>query len=344
MLNIPNPKRVASARRSGAIHQQDLPKKLEALYKKYGRHFKIKTAEITLPVEMKKENNISGDLSYWTISYDTRNHELANMKLVFLDITKKIINNNAYVSNISKSAEFSGSQLIKFANELCDYLGVENTYIHDGAKVECGKSYSLSYYKLLQSGETFYMHYGYTPVIAESGWYVVEHKTDAQRINFLMETLENCRKVKTSEVVAAARDILKLCHDIVRTGAANKATITYRRAIGTYERAADLYEIMRIITNFSILIDTVMRTKSKKSSFAQFLTSIPCEDYANLIELVLGDLYSIKAGSHTANTAVFNNFYILDTIKHGTYRRTVLPVHHAESVAPARKPRAAHKK
>ena len=145
----------------------NVQKNIKLLLKNYGNKFNIKYNKHILTVKLYK--NL--DIKCYELCYDidNRTYDLAPFKITFHDptIVPSQLNNNSYISNIHKTEQITGSEMIEIALTINKMLNVKKTYIHDGTKIKCGTlEYDLSYMKLLEKNTTFYMKFGFKFKIA----------------------------------------------------------------------------------------------------------------------------------------------------------------------------------
>ena len=137
---------------------------LKGLIKTHGNKFMIINDKIELPAKIELiTSKYNTDLEYYSIMYDKpRNFWLLPFKIDFVDAHKIAINNNCYISNIHKTEEASGTDIMHTILKMLKLLRVNTVYIHDGTTIMCdGKEVDLSYYKLLEKGLTFYQKFGF---------------------------------------------------------------------------------------------------------------------------------------------------------------------------------------
>ena len=101
---------------------------IKLIIKTFGKKFIIKINDFNIPIIIKK---IKTDIPYYVIKYDMpkRTYDLLPFKIAFIDICNRTINNNAYIQNIHKTDEISGTKMMECVLLILKELHVPIKYI-----------------------------------------------------------------------------------------------------------------------------------------------------------------------------------------------------------------------
>ena len=139
----------------------NLQKNILVLKKIYGKSFIIKDGDIELPsklYQVKEPNNPT--FKFYSLVYDIKDRDnwLFPYKIAFIDfivrgcpkdVSKSILNNNCYISNIHRTDKINGSTMVKTILNLLKVLKAQRVTLHDGASVKCeanGQDIDLSFF------------------------------------------------------------------------------------------------------------------------------------------------------------------------------------------------------
>ena len=311
------------------LTSQDLQSRLAELHNKFGKEFNIKFKKITLKVKMQKEKNLAGTITYWTIFSEDLTRRFQTLSLKFFDINEKILNDNVYIANINKTASISGSSIIEFVNQLCDYLGVHKSYLHDGATVDC-ENYriNLSFLKLIEKGKTFYMSHGFIPTGGVNLYYSIYDASEIQRLNRIKAVLDNTKKIKTADLEKTLKSIIEFCSKILLNGKYENIKIwQYDIHSGKeFYYFADFSEVVGIIKklSYSLKIFSEFNLPVLNQLLIK-LSNVACEYYAELYDLLVDHDFifiEFKSKKSASLLPFMKPYKILHEIQFGLYQRT----------------------
>ena len=306
----------------------DLQSRLVELHNKFGKEFTIKFKKISINVKMRKEKNIANTLTYWTIVSEDLTKRFETFLLKFFDINEKRLNDNVYVANISKTNSISGSLVIEFVNQLCDYLGVQVTYLYDAATVNCENSgINLSFLKLIEKGKTFYMSHGFTPTGGDRLHYSIYDVSEVQRLNKFKSILDETRKIKTADLEKCLKSLVDFCSRILLNGKYENIKIwQYDINSGKeFYHFADFFEVVNLLKKISFNLKIF--SEYNLPSLNQLLIKLSkndCKYYAELFDLLVDyDFIFMEFKSKKSESLLpfMKPYKILREIQYGLYQR-----------------------
>jgi hypothetical protein len=195
----------------------DTQQNLEILHKKYGDQFQIKHNDNILDVILEKITYDANNVTFWCLHTDEKNRQniMYHFCINFYDINSLNLGNISYISNVSKTDKMSGTETVKLVLEINKKLGVQKTFLHDGATIECkGKEYDLSYFKLIEKKKTFYMKLGFKLELNKNAMPMVRFNTIRDLENKMDELVEQIRKIKIQDILDEYEETLELLHKI----------------------------------------------------------------------------------------------------------------------------------
>jgi hypothetical protein len=100
--------------------------------------------------------------------------------------------------------------MIKLCILLCEKVNVNNILIGDGTKIECGdKEYDLSFLKLIETGKTFYMRFGFEmDPTGHYGYYQFKNIDDLKKTR--NKLIDDIRKLKIDDLINEYQNTLKI--------------------------------------------------------------------------------------------------------------------------------------
>lgn len=199
----------------------NITKTYKGVSKKYKQIYRLKLYSngfvLNINIE-KKITPLTNKISYrlFTIdkddvSIDDKEGKYEGISISLNDYNNKIIGkNDIYIETISKNDRHnikSGTQAIKTAIKLCEYLNADNAILYDASSLDCEKlknknSYynkiSLKLFKLLTTNTTWYGKYGFELPILDN--FKTEYSSIIKRVqNIKMKKiLDTLKKMKNS--------------------------------------------------------------------------------------------------------------------------------------------------
>jgi broad specificity phosphatase PhoE len=251
---------------------QNVQKNLEILYEQYGKEFKIKYNDLVLDVVLQEVTYSTNEFTVWllrTKEQIAENYGFYVFCIHFIDIKNMIKNNESYIANIHKSEKASGSDVVKFVLKLNEKLGVTKTYLHDGAQIDCkNNKYYLSLIKLLEKKETFYMKFGFKPIIFIPDYTLASFLSQEKLYSKLDDIIDEIRKIKISDVIEEYTETKKLLEIIKKEE--NKKEMEIILTSGFLNENYSLYSkkepynsIDELLTECDTMINLLKKSKEK---------------------------------------------------------------------------------
>lgn len=244
--------------------------KLELLNKHYGCVQQVKVPPYgQFTMTLKKETNLTGDLSYWVLIYNPNNElHLYSLKIMFFDTITYEYNNNAILTDLFRTDEHSGTILMKVAITISRYLGVHELKLVDaasingraGAMVDSCNVVSLSFYKLLEKGVTFYERFGFLPTNA-SAHYLLYAKTPAAQHTFIKVQLAAIKKIFVGELREILISIMRFLFDSLLSVDCKiiKCELDYMYSKSITKIPISLSQVSNFIREFAIILQHLNR-------------------------------------------------------------------------------------
>jgi hypothetical protein len=201
----------------------NLQENLKQLYKDYGKKFKLQYNKNIIEVTMKYNTHKLSKIKYYSITYDipNRDFDLYPLHISFIDVLDKKVNNNCYINYIHKTDNISGSEMIKLAMAFCKIVKVHTAYIYDSTTVTCKNTsggsniYDLSYLKLLENNNTFYMKFGFDFMVSTNDFFAKYFITKESKKKYIIDLINKCKKIKNSDVCKIYTELLEKCTETV---------------------------------------------------------------------------------------------------------------------------------
>jgi hypothetical protein len=199
------------------LKKHDVQNNIKRLLKQYGKMFTIKYGSLLLENVIIVKKKLANGQSFYSLVYDIpyRTHDIKPLMIEFIDLHTSETNNNTYISHISRTDKISGTEMIQICIQINKVLGVNKTFLYDGASVVCPKnneSMNLSFQKLIEKGITFYMKFGFEFEVTDSPnilfYYRFKNKNDF--MHEIQRVLNNIRAIKTIDLIKEYTDTLKL--------------------------------------------------------------------------------------------------------------------------------------
>lgn len=269
---------------------------LEELNRKFGKNFKIKYNNITIDVILTKETSNINDITYYVMysDYENRTEPYRPFFIDFIDPTTLSTSDNSYIRQIHKTNDISGSDMVKLVLQINRILKVKKTYLSDGASVNCnGIDYSLSFFKLLEKKQTFYMKFGFKFTINETRSQIglnpaLKFKSEEQFNQKINELIDNIREIKIKDLINEYEQTLDLITLIMKENNEHKMEIILQK-IGipnslnnNYYKENPYNSIQSLFTECNEMLNFL--NKTKKTYLYQYLIEIfndkeKCSDY-----------------------------------------------------------------
>ncbi len=303
-----------------------LQENLKDLYKLYGNVFNIKFNNINIKVNMKYSQHEFTKMNYYSIFYDIekRDFDLYPMKIDFIDRINKKINDNCYITDIHKTDNISGSDIIKLVLALCKLLKVNKAYIYDGAEVKCKNNYyDISYIKLLEKNNTFYMKYGFDFDISPGDWFSTYFTRKEDKKEYIMNLIKECKKVTNESVYKSYVNLLELCVKAIKN---NENIIQHNKYIveteNTWISNVTSPDILNLIKDCGDMIKLVKNQKGYlyQTMIKIFNDSEKCIDFdiinKNIVE---NKAFKYTYKNHIIDMSIIDCFKLLKSLRYSMY-------------------------
>jgi len=303
----------------------ELQNNLLQFIKNFGYKIKIKYNNINIDVII-EEKTLPNKTKFYSMIYNIpkRTSNLYPFIIDFIDRYTMEKNNNSYISNINKTKNISGSEMVKLCLEINKILGVNKTSLGDGTSVICDKNkenMDLSFIKLIEKGMTFYMKFGFDFEFEnKSDVFLYYRYTDKKEfIKELNRVLDNIRKIKTKDLIKEYNETLNLITKIIQENYKNTFEIikedsyhNIRNNIYYVENPKD--KINEIITECKEVLDILHKYKNEKY-FYKIMVKIfndECDKYLILLKYIVDNLrYQIIYGNKKITRDYLKNFRLL---------------------------------
>ncbi len=313
----------------------DLQTSLAKFYKTYGSKFTIydESTNISIPLELTESSLPTFKMKFYTLIYDVegRDFELYPLKINFIDMYKIKLNDTVYISNIHKTNELTGSQIVKFALELLKRLGTKKVYIYDGTTVKClsnSMHYDLSFLKLLEKGKTFYMNFGFD--FDNIGLdYSKAFTSPNQYKQYVKKTIAACKKIKVKQIVNEYKKILHMCYLVIKSGDYENLKVKCRNAYTNMLKfeSRNTWICKKNITDLVYeakeMLDLLAKAQTKYLyDFMIQLFSSPdkCWAYDIIIKNMLDNqMYLIEYNGTKISREYFESFFMLRFLRYNIY-------------------------
>lgn len=267
------------------------------LYKKYGSKFSIKMNDIVIPVKLVKTKLPNG-LKFYRLIYDIehRTTRLTPIIIDFLDPIKVEINNFSYISNIQKTNDISGSNLVKICLAINKILGAKKTYLGDGTEVLCAKNnqlMDLSYIKLIERGTTFYMNLGFDFEVTDKDWFYKRFSSTKELKKKIYSLIKKIRTIKTITLINEYEATLSLITKIIKDNYKGKFEILYNNSNLTKE--AEIYaenpykKITEIFDECKTMLEILNKYKNIEKFYLILVKTFreTCDEYTTLNKYIM---------------------------------------------------------
>jgi hypothetical protein len=196
----------------------EVQKNIKYIYEKYGESFNIKYKNHILPVILTKKYLPNGR-EYFSLKYDIpdRTLELLPFRIDFIDNISMQLNNITYIGNIHRTTNISGNEMVNICLRINKLLGAKKTRLIDAAGIYFNnKKVDLSYLKLLERGQTFYMNLGFEFEITNTQFMYFKFDNKKQLKKYVNELIERLKSIKIEDLKEEYSKILELINLAVK--------------------------------------------------------------------------------------------------------------------------------
>lgn len=294
--------------------KDELQNNIKDLKKKFGNRFIIKYKKYKLPVRFITEHLKLVGLSYLSLQYDIKKQTdyLLPFRISFVDSDGGYkLNNNAYIANIHKTKDISGSQMVEFVLELLRKLGANRASLHDGAEVKCGDfDMGLSFFKLIEKKRGFYEKFGFKLTTQLSNYGKKEFPNNSTMFKLLYNTIDEFKKIKLDYYKNTYIKILEIIFDVIKKQDYHKVDISILTHIDIqnkndpsilYIKSEDIKgKLLNLVKECDIILGIIKNTKHKylyKLMIELFNDQQKCKSYIDIMNYIIhNQFYMIKYG------------------------------------------------
>jgi len=264
---------------------------------------------------------------FYKIEYlqDKRYTDLHPVQLKFYHKSDKSNRNNCYISNIHKTNDISGTNMMKFVISLLKKLGVKHATIYDGTSVKCGNErMDLTLQKLIVNGSGFYERFGFSYIVVDD-WHINQFDNTKNLKKILKDKLTIFRKITVKEYIKLYQDLLDLIFSVIKKQDFKNVDIAYYDDIDEYryESSDNINEkLIKMLGNINEILGVLFKTKKKyiyqvmKDTFKD-----SCQEYVKIINNIIEGNY-IQFVKYKNKKVNFMHRHTIDIIK--TIRYTQL--------------------
>lgn len=282
------------------LNKNNVQKNLRLLKSMYGTKFDILFKDKKVPVVLKKKFDSIWKCSFFELRYDTEkyySHDLLPFSIIFIDIFSQKKENNTFIANIHKTDQLSGSAMVELVLQIQRYLGVRKTWLGDGANVKCmNKSdMNLSFMKLLEKGETFYMRFGFKMDL-DNAYAFAKFSSEKDLRASLRVLLKDIRKITIKSIIDLHLKIIEILTEVItkrdwdQFKIANYSTqVTTEPELLYYTNDAyvDIPKIFQHAYDIIYLLNKSKHTKLIDYLIESFKDQTQCENFIQLYSNVI---------------------------------------------------------
>jgi hypothetical protein len=336
MLNGGNGKPVFDLNNSDLKFNSNVQTNLSYLSDKFGERFKIKNESIELTVKLFKCTIIANNLQFYKLQYDESNRTdiRASFAVWFYDPKTMELNNNCLIHHIRKTDKHSGSDIVNFVLDILQKLNVKTAILHDGATIDCnGTQLSLSYQKMLEKGQTYYMRFGFEPISLGHYSCEIPFNNKEEWWKLTKNLLDKINKISVKYMILFNEKLLKLIDDVKKNKNFDNIKIKYFMVPSIepydyyYEKSTNINsKIMELEKAANDIIKILTNTKILNfREYTIWLFNNKCEDYAVLDKYIFkNNIIQIKYKISDNDNIKINYEYaplfrLLDSLMKNTY-------------------------
>lgn len=284
---------------NGLFVKNKLESNLNKLVNKLGKLFTVKymidKKQLLIDVKLNKITTLDNNTFYSLVyTVPNRTTPLANIRLDFIDPVTQTKNNNSYISQIQKTDQISGSQLIKLCLKINEVLKVKKTFIKDDAKIKCnGEEIDLSFIKLLEKNKTYYMNFGFDFELTNTEFFYYRFPNNKKLRTGIINLCKKIRKIKTIDIINEYIKTKSLMDRIIVENEKNKFQIELELPIpifsNTYYKENPKKSIDDIIIECNKVLEILNNAKNKKYFYEVLikLFNTNCVQYQILFNYII---------------------------------------------------------
>ncbi len=190
----------------------DVNRSIKLIIDKLGDHFVIEDDNIKVPVVMCHVEQDNG-MKYYIMYYDGEcvADQEHTIKIWFINSNDGKYDNSAYLNHLSKTDTVTGTQMLNLIIKFLKILNIKKVRLYDGASIKCGeRSLSLANVKLLESGMTWYMKFGFEFDVEKPFTILYQYKTHKDCMKRIHTLLDKFKKITVDEVIKKYESIIEM--------------------------------------------------------------------------------------------------------------------------------------
>jgi hypothetical protein len=266
-------------------------KSFNKYYKKYNINIKFKKKIINMNIFI-KNNFINNKITYHFLTIEDEENDKnwynvndqtkdkSGWPGVYISfLYKDCYKNDSYIDYIAKNEKQkidSGTNAIKLAIRLSEYLNVRYAYLQDASRITCEgyRDLSLSLFKLLTTGNTWYEKHGFT--------------LDVKEYKNIRSAIEKVRKIKITDVIKTVKKIRDALQNTIITGKFTEFKCWSPFASGmAVHRTKWLSNKYEIYANNYLLLNKNKKKEDTIESYSNRVGINNCKDYIDTIQKLL---------------------------------------------------------
>jgi hypothetical protein len=214
---------------------ENVNENIEKIKNANGEHFEVSytprgKTSVKIPITIKKLKhellNREFYVMYYDMELDNNKNKLRPFDVWFVNYNTFAVDNSAYIANIHKLSNLSGSDVVYFVLEILKELKVKKVSLHDGAEVQCEKNhhdYRLSILKLLEKKETYYMRFGFKPDVEQQSVYIdSKYSNNKSVIDRISDEVDNVRKIEIIDIINECKEVEEMINVARVSGKTNE--------------------------------------------------------------------------------------------------------------------------
>lgn len=188
----------------------ELQKNLKKFIKKYPKFSVMYNGKILEDFRIEISKTPDKKVSFYRIFYDipNRGYLILPLEIFYIDPLNMEINNNCSIEGLHRTDEIdesiTGSDLLNIAIKINKILGVDKIYItSDQASVPCNndETMDLSFIKLIEKYETFYMNHGFNIDVSNVKSPLIKFHNNEDLVKEFKKLVNNIRKIKVKDII-----------------------------------------------------------------------------------------------------------------------------------------------
>lgn len=315
-----------------SLHFTDkLQKNLGILYKKLGNRFKISYKKNVMPVFFTKIKSENGMNTYYMMKYGVKTTVKDKLYPFKIRMYNNLKNekledvNDVYINHISAIGKddyvgqksINGSTVIEMVILLLKRLHVQNAYLNDGASITCesDKNIELTPFKLLEKRRTFYMKFGFVPVINQYMARDGRYKSINTFVKMVDTSIDKISKIDMKEVHLYIKKIIDLINKIYINNDFENVNLYNTIPNEFEEHKIDIIKNKDKLEKYRLECMNLEKCIPKSGNLLNWMKKIfykSCKEYENLLEVMKPSFIMIQYKKKIYKIKYMKDFVNLD--------------------------------